>query len=60
MFHGHPRAGLTGRTALTGGGRDRFDSDLRVEEREIQDEIDDLPAVIDYYPVVGFGLKYRL
>jgi hypothetical protein len=60
MFHGHPRAGLTGRTALTGAGRDRFDSDVRAEEREIQDEIDDLPAVIDYYPVVGFGLKYRL
>jgi hypothetical protein len=60
MFHGHPRAGLTGRTVLTGAARERFDSDLRVEEQEIQSEIDDLPGVIDYYPVVGFGVKYRL
>ncbi|MBA3556160.1 MAG: hypothetical protein H0W29_15570 [Gemmatimonadales bacterium] len=60
MFHGHPRAGLTGRTTLAGAERDRFDSDLRAEEREIQDEIDDLPGAIDYYPVLGFGLKYRL
>ncbi len=60
MFHGHPRAGLTGRTVLTGSARDQFDSDLRAEQGEIQDEIDDLPGVIDYYPVLGFGLKYRI
>ena len=60
MFHGHPRAGLTGRSTLTGAERAQFDDDLQAEAREIQDEIDDLPGVIDYYPVLGFGLTYRL
>jgi hypothetical protein len=59
MFHGHPRASLQGRTSRTGDARDRFDRDLERETQDVQDEIDDLPGVVDYYPVVAFGLKVR-
>ena len=59
MFHGHPKANLQGRTTLTGDARARFDHDLERETQDLQDEIDRLPKVIDYYPVVAFGLKFR-
>ena len=59
MFHGHPKANLQGRTTLTGDARARFDRDLESETQDLQDEIDGLPKVIDYYPVVAFGLKFR-
>lgn len=60
MFHGHPKATLSGVTTLIGAAREQFDRDMQAELREIQDEVDDLPGVVDYFPVIGFGLKYRL
>lgn len=59
MFHGHPTASLRGETTLTGEERARFDEDVLRETQDLQDEIDDLPGVVDYYPVVAFGLKVR-
>ncbi len=59
MFHGHPKASLEATTSLTGDARAQFDQDVRRETEELQDEIDELPRVVDYYPVVAFGLKVR-
>lgn len=59
MFHGHPTASLGATTSLTGAARDQLDRDVRSETEELQGEIDRLPKVVDYYPVVAFGLKVR-
>lgn len=59
MFHGHPKASLEATTSLTGDARAQFDQDVQQETAELQDEIDELPRVVDYYPVVAFGLKVR-
>jgi hypothetical protein len=60
MFHGHPRASLQAATTLAGAARDKFERDRLLEQQEIQDRIDDLPGVIDLYPVLEFGLSFRL
>ena len=60
MFHGHPRASLQAATTLAGAARDNFERDRLLEQQEIQDRIDDLPGVIDLYPVLEFGLSFRL
>ena len=60
MFHGHPRASLQAATTLEGAARDNFERDRLLEQQEIQDRIDDLPGVIDLYPVLEFGLSFRL
>jgi hypothetical protein len=60
MFHGHPRASLQAATTLAGGARDKFERDRLLEQQEIQDKIDDLPGVIDLYPVLEFGMSFRL
>jgi hypothetical protein len=59
MFQGHPKASLEGQTSLTGDARARFDADVQREAGEIQREIDDLPRVIEYFPVLAVGLKVR-
>ena len=59
MFHGHPQASLAGQTSLTGDARNRFEADVTREAGDIQQEIDDLPRLINYYPVFAFGLKVR-
>jgi hypothetical protein len=59
MFHGHPKATLQGQTTLTGDARAQFDADVEREAQEVQEKIDDLPRVIDYFPVLAFGLKVR-
>jgi hypothetical protein len=60
MFHGHPRARLALATPLTGAAGAQLEADRRLEEQQIQSEIDDLPGVIDFYPVLEFGLSFRL
>jgi hypothetical protein len=59
MFHGHPQASLAGQSSLTGSARDRFEADVTREAGDIQQQIDDLPRLIDYYPVFALGLKVR-
>ncbi len=60
MFHGHPRARLAVATPLTGAAAAQLEADRRLEEQQIQREIDDLPGVIDFYPVLELGLSFRL
>lgn len=60
MFHGHPRARLAVASPLTGAAAAQLEADRRLEEQQIQAEIDDLPGVIDFYPVLEFGLSFRL
>lgn len=60
MLHGHPRASLEATTTLAGAARDQFEQDRRLEQQELQDELDDLPGVLDLYPVLEFGLSFRL
>lgn len=60
MFHGHPRARLAVVTPLAGTAGAQLEADRRLEEEQIQREIDDLPGVIDFYPVLEFGLSFRL
>jgi hypothetical protein len=60
MFHGHPRASLQAATTLAGAARDQFERDRLLEQQELQGKIDDLPGVIDLYPVLEFGLSFRL
>jgi hypothetical protein len=59
MFHGQPRANLSGRSTLTGDARQTFEQDVRLEAEEIQGWLDGLPRAINYYPVVAFGIKVR-
>ena len=60
MFHGHPQARLAVVSALTGAAADQLEADRRLEEQQIQGEIDDLPGVVDFYPVLELGLSFRL
>jgi hypothetical protein len=60
MFHGHPEAALLAATTLSGSAREQFERDRLLEQQQIQNEIDDLPGVIDLYPVLEFGLSVRL
>ncbi len=59
MFHGHPRATLAVASPLTGTAAAQPEADRRLEERKLQAEIDDLPGVIDFYPVLEVGLSFR-
>ena len=45
---------------LTGAAAAQLEADRRLEQQQIQDEIDDLPGVIDFYPVLELGLSFRL
>jgi hypothetical protein len=57
MFHGKPRASLTptGCTSAVPGLCDQFRNDVRAEEAELKEKVDDLRA----YPVLRAGLNYR-
>jgi hypothetical protein len=59
MFHGQPRARLVGQSTLSGAAQERFEADVAEEAGEVQEDLDGLPKVIQYYPVVAFGLKFR-
>jgi hypothetical protein len=54
MFTGSPDVNVKGRVNNP-GLQDQFDNDLRQEQEELQDDLDDFK----YYPVVSLGVTYR-
>ena len=60
MFHGRPRARLEVASPLTGDAAAQLEADRRLEQQEIQNELDDLPGVVAFYPVLEFGLSFRV
>ncbi|TVQ74762.1 MAG: hypothetical protein EA372_01540 [Chromatiaceae bacterium] len=56
MFTGSPDVSLRGQVETDDDGvRQQFREDVREEERELQDDLDDFK----YYPVVSLGVTYR-
>ena len=56
VAQGRPRAELTGVTTLADAARDQFERDVAEEEADLQRAIDDLPGVVQLYPVLNLGL----
>ena len=58
VFHGTPRASLTGITPLTGSAKVIFDQEVARELADLQQAIDD-ESLARYYPVISFGIVIR-
>ncbi len=61
IFQGRPRATLAASSTSSGPvSGTQLAHDLELERAQVQQKIDDLPGVVEFYPVLDLGLKFGL